>query len=73
MALAFNVNFQSTDAHGSNSKTAVALKKQINLGNYSKNSMACVQVDLVQALLPEFPRKIQFLYYISAKSKQTLY
>jgi hypothetical protein len=26
MALAFHVNFQNTDAHGSNSKNAVALK-----------------------------------------------
>jgi hypothetical protein len=43
------------------------------MGNYGENSMACVQVDFVQALLPAFPKKFQFLYYISAKSKQTLY
>jgi hypothetical protein len=33
--LAFNVNFQNTDAHGSNSKTAVAtrcINKAINIG-----------------------------------------
>jgi hypothetical protein len=35
--------------------------------------LACVQADFVQALLPEFPQIIQFLYYISAKSKQTLH
>jgi hypothetical protein len=34
--LSFNVNFQNTDACGSNSKTAfVALKMQLILGNYS--------------------------------------
>jgi hypothetical protein len=27
------------------------------LGNYSENSMGCVQVDFIQALLPEFPKK----------------
>jgi hypothetical protein len=37
-------------------KKAIALKKQYSLGNYGENSMACVQVDFVQALLPEFPK-----------------
>jgi hypothetical protein len=60
MALAFHVNFQNTDAHASNSRNAVAiaLKKRYSLGNYGENSMTCVQVDFVQALLPEFPKKI---------------
>jgi hypothetical protein len=50
MALAFHVNFQNTDAHGSNSQNDVALKKRYSLVNYVENSMACVQVDFVQAL-----------------------
>jgi hypothetical protein len=70
--LAFNVNFQNTDAHGSNSKTAIALKKQQILVNYGENRMACVQVDFVQALLPEFQQKSNSCF-ISAKSKQMLY
>jgi hypothetical protein len=36
---------------------AFVLKKQYILGNYGENSMACVQVDFVQALLLQFPRK----------------
>jgi hypothetical protein len=43
------------------------------LGNYRDNSMmACVQVDFVQALLPEFSKKSNSCN-ISEKSKQTLY
>jgi hypothetical protein len=38
MALAFNVNFQNTDAHGSNSRNAVALKKRLIFGNYGENT-----------------------------------
>jgi hypothetical protein len=55
--LSLNVNFQITDGRGSNSKNAVALKKRQNFGNYGGNSMACVQVDFVQPLLLEFPKK----------------
>jgi hypothetical protein len=32
-------------------------KKRYILGIYGENSMACVQVDFIQALLPEFLKK----------------
>jgi hypothetical protein len=42
------------------------------MGNYRENSMACVHVDFVQALLPEFSKKSNACI-LSQKSKQTLY
>jgi hypothetical protein len=66
--LAFDVNFQNTDACGSNSKNAVALKKQYDLGNYGKKQHGRLCPSRFRSSF-----KIQFLHYILAKSKQMLY
>jgi hypothetical protein len=71
MALAFQVNLQNTDAHGSNSKNAVALKSDTFWQLRGNTAWpACVQVNFVQALLPEFPKESNYCI-ISPKSKQT--
>jgi hypothetical protein len=58
--LAFDVNFQNTDVCGSNSKKCCCIKKSDKFWVLTgENSMACIQVDFVQA------EKIQFLYYIA--------
>jgi hypothetical protein len=41
-------------------KTVIEFKKRYILGIYGENSMACVQVDFIQALLPEFPKKSNY-------------